>query len=157
AIREHRDLRNEKERAIAEVNPGVYAARVPFLRDALGKLTPNNAQNELYLTDVVEAAGKKGGAVALPTRPESLAGVNDRTQLAAAEASMHRRIADRLGRSGVTLHGDPLVDDTVEVAQDVTLHPGVTLRGNTVVKSGVTIDVGSVLTDAVIESGAVIL
>src|SRR5689334_2188874 len=48
AIREHRDLRTEKERAITEVNPGVYAARVPFLRDALGKLTPNNAQNGLY-------------------------------------------------------------------------------------------------------------
>ena len=157
AIREHRDLRNEKERAISEVNPGVYAARVPFLRDALAKLTPNNAQNELYLTDVVEAAGKKGGAIALPTRPESLAGVNDRAQLAAAEAAMHRRIAEKLGRSGVTLHGELLVDDTVEVEPDVTLHSGVTLRGSTVVKSGVTVDVGSVLTDAVIESGAVIL
>jgi bifunctional UDP-N-acetylglucosamine pyrophosphorylase/glucosamine-1-phosphate N-acetyltransferase len=157
AIREHRDLRNEKERAIAEVNPGVDAARVPFLRDALANLTPNNAQNELYLTDVVEAAGKKGGAIALPTRPASLAGVNDRAQLAAAEAAMHRRIAERLARSGVTLHGDPLVDDTVEVAPDATLHSGVVLRGSTVVKTGVTIDVGSVLTDAVIEGGAVIL
>ena len=157
AIREHRDLRNEKERAIAEVNPGVYAARVSFLTEALAKLTPNNAQNELYLTDVVEAAGKKGGAIALPTRPESLAGVNDRAQLAAAEAAMHRRIVERLGRSGVTLHGEPIVDDTVEVAPDVSLHSGVVLRGNTVVKAGVTIDVGSVVTDAVIENGATIL
>jgi bifunctional UDP-N-acetylglucosamine pyrophosphorylase/glucosamine-1-phosphate N-acetyltransferase len=157
AIREHRDLRNERERAITEVNPGVYAARVPFLRDALGNLTPNNAQNELYLTDVVEAAGKKGGAIALPTRPESLAGVNDRAQLAAAEGAMHRRIADRLARSGVTLHGDARIDDTVEVAPDVTLHPGVALRGKTVVKAGVTIDVGSVVTDAIIESEATIL
>jgi bifunctional UDP-N-acetylglucosamine pyrophosphorylase/glucosamine-1-phosphate N-acetyltransferase len=118
AIREHRDLRNEKERAITEVNPGFYAARVPFLRDALGRLTPNNAQNELYLTDVVEAAGKKGGAIALPTQPTSLTGVNDRAQLASAEAVCTRtpnggafrcdctviRVDDGRSRPHVTLH-----------------------------------------------------
>jgi bifunctional UDP-N-acetylglucosamine pyrophosphorylase/glucosamine-1-phosphate N-acetyltransferase len=157
AIREHRDLRTEKERAISEINPGVYAARVPFLRDALSRLTPNNAQNELYLTDVVEAAGQKGGAIALPTEPTSLAGINDRAQLAAAEAVMHRRIAERWARSGVTVHGDPRIDDTVEVAPDVTVHSGVALRGKTVVKTGVTIDIGSVVTDAIIETGATIL
>ena len=157
AIREHRDLLNERERAITEVNPGVYAARVPFLRGALGHLTPNNAQNELYLTDVVEAAGKKGGAIALPTQPASLAGVNDRAQLAAAEAAMFRRIAERLARSGVTLHGDPRIDETVEVAPDVTIHSGVELRGKTVVKTGTIIDTGSVITDAVIETGVTIL
>jgi bifunctional UDP-N-acetylglucosamine pyrophosphorylase/glucosamine-1-phosphate N-acetyltransferase len=157
AIREHRDLRNEKERAITEVNPGVYAARVAFLREALGALTPDNAQNELYLTDVVEAAGKKGGAIALPTEPTSLSGVNDRAQLAAAEATMHRRIAERLARSGVTLHGDPRIDSAVEVGVDVTIHSGVELRGKTVVKAGATIDTGSILTDAIIEAGATIL
>jgi len=157
AIREHRDLRNEKERAIAEVNPGVYAARVGFLREALGELTPNNAQNELYLTDVVEAAGKKGGAIALPTQPTSLSGVNDRAQLAAAEAAMHRRIAERLARSGVTMHGESHIDSAVEVGLDVTIHSGVELRGKTVVKAGATIDVGCIVTDAVIEAGATIL
>jgi bifunctional UDP-N-acetylglucosamine pyrophosphorylase/glucosamine-1-phosphate N-acetyltransferase len=157
AIREHRDLRNEKERAINEINPGVYAARVPFLRDALTHLQPNNAQNELYLTDVVEEAGKKGGAIALPTEPTSLAGVNDRAQLAAAEASMHRRIAERLARSGVTVHGDPRIDEQVTVDADVTIHSGVELRGKTLIKSGATIDVGCVITDAVIEEGATIL
>jgi bifunctional UDP-N-acetylglucosamine pyrophosphorylase/glucosamine-1-phosphate N-acetyltransferase len=157
AIREHRDLRNEKERAITEVNPGVYAARVSFLREALAKLTPNNAQNELYLTDVVEAAGKKGGAVAVPTLPTTLSGVNDRAQLAAAEAVMHRRIAERWARSGVTLHGDVRIDESVELAIDVTIHSGVELRGKTAIKSGATIDAGSILTDAVIETGATVL
>ncbi|HMI87120.1 MAG TPA: bifunctional UDP-N-acetylglucosamine diphosphorylase/glucosamine-1-phosphate N-acetyltransferase GlmU [Polyangiaceae bacterium] len=157
AIREHRDLRTEKERAITEVNPGVYAARVPFLRDALSQLTPNNAQNELYLTDVVEAAGKKAGAIALPAAATSLAGVNDRAQLAMAEAVMHRRIAERWARSGVTVHGDPRIDETVELAPDVTLHSGVELRGSTTIKTGASIDTGSVITDAVIEAGAVIL
>ena len=157
AIREQRDLRDEKERAITEVNPGVYAARLPFLRDALSQLTPNNAQNELYLTDVVEAAGKKGGAIALPTEPTSLAGVNDRAQLAAAEAAMYRRIAERLARAGVTVHGDPRIDETVEVAPDATIHSGVALRGKTIVETGATIDTGSVITDSIIETGATIL
>jgi len=67
SIREHRDLCNDKERAITEVNPGVYAARLSFLREALQGLRPDNAQKELYLTDVVEAAGRAGGAIALPT------------------------------------------------------------------------------------------
>jgi bifunctional UDP-N-acetylglucosamine pyrophosphorylase/glucosamine-1-phosphate N-acetyltransferase len=156
-IREHRDLRNAKERAIDEINPGVYVARVPFLRKALSELRPNNAQNELYLTDVVEAAAKQGGAVGLAADAASLVGINDRAQLAAAEAAMHRRILERLGRAGVTFHGDPHIDDTVEVQTDATIGAGVVLRGKTVVESGAFIDVGCVLTDAVISAGAQIL
>jgi bifunctional UDP-N-acetylglucosamine pyrophosphorylase/glucosamine-1-phosphate N-acetyltransferase len=156
-IREHRDLRNEKERSISEVNPGFYAARTSFLREALGELRPDNAQNELYLTDIVEAAGKKGGAIALPTAPASLVGVNDRTQLASAEAAMYRRIIERLGRAGVTFRGDPRVDDPVEVEANATLESGVVLRGKTTVRSGAIVDVGCVLTDTVVEEGAHVL
>jgi bifunctional UDP-N-acetylglucosamine pyrophosphorylase/glucosamine-1-phosphate N-acetyltransferase len=156
-IREHRDLRNEKERAISEVNPGFYAARLTFLREALGELQPANDQKELYLTDIVEAAGKKGGAIALPTEPASLVGVNDRAQLGAAEASMHRRIVERLGRAGVTFRGDPRVDDLVEVEPNATLESGVVLRGKTTVRSGAIVDVGCVLSDAVVEEGAHVL
>jgi bifunctional UDP-N-acetylglucosamine pyrophosphorylase/glucosamine-1-phosphate N-acetyltransferase len=157
AIREHRDVRNEKERGIAEVNPGFYAARLSFLREALAELKPSNAQNELYLTDIVEAAGKKGGAIALPTEAASLVGVNDRTQLAAVEASMHRRIIERLGRAGVTFRGDPRVDDSVEVEANVTLESGVVLRGKTTIRRGAVVDVGSVISDAIIDEGAHIL
>jgi bifunctional UDP-N-acetylglucosamine pyrophosphorylase / glucosamine-1-phosphate N-acetyltransferase len=156
-IREHRDLRNEKERAISEVNPGFYAARLTFLREALGELQPTNEQKELYLTDIVEAAGKKGGAIALPTEPASLVGVNDRAQLGAAEASMHRRIVERLGRAGVTFRGDPRVDDLVEVEPNATLESGVVLRGKTTVRSGAIVDVGCVLSDAIVEEGAHVL
>jgi bifunctional UDP-N-acetylglucosamine pyrophosphorylase/glucosamine-1-phosphate N-acetyltransferase len=156
-IREQRDLRSEKERALTEVNPGFYAARMEFLREALGELQPNNAQKELYLTDIVEAAGRKGGAIALPTRPSSLVGVNDRTQLSSAEAAMHRRIVERLGRTGVTFRGDPRVDDLVEVEPNATLESGVVLRGKTTVRSGAIVDVGCVLTDTLVEEGAHVL
>lgn len=156
-IREHRDLRTEKERAVSEVNPGFYATRLVFLREALGELQPNNDQRELYLTDIVEAAAKKGGAIALPTEPASLVGVNDRAQLAAAESVMHRRIIERLGRAGVTFRGDPRVDDLVEVEPNATLESGVVLRGKTTIRSGAIVDVGCVLSDAVIEEGAHVL
>jgi bifunctional UDP-N-acetylglucosamine pyrophosphorylase/glucosamine-1-phosphate N-acetyltransferase len=156
-IREHRDLRTEKERTINEVNPGVYAARVAFLRRALSELKPNNAQQELYLTDIVEAAAKQGGAVALSTDAANLVGVNDRVQLASAEAAMHRRIAERFGRLGVTFRGDPRIDDTVLVDPDATIESGVVLRGKTVIESGALVDVGCVVTDSIVEAGAVIL
>jgi bifunctional UDP-N-acetylglucosamine pyrophosphorylase / glucosamine-1-phosphate N-acetyltransferase len=152
-IREHRDLRTEEERAICEVNPGVYAAKMSFLRRALSELRPDNAQNELYLTDIVAAAG---GAIALPTDAASLVGVNDRAQLMHAEAAMHRRIRERLGQSGVTIHGKPRIDDTVEVAKDATIGPAAVLRGTTVVSEGAVIDVGSVVTDSSIGKAAII-
>jgi len=156
-IREHRDLQNEKERGIREVNPGFYAAKLDFLRKALADLQPNNAQQELYLTDIVEAAAKVGGALALPTGAASLVGVNDRAQLASAEAAMHRRIAERLARTGVTFRGDPRVDEGVVVHPDAVLESGVVLRGKTVVHAGARIDVGCVVTDSTIAAGAELL
>ncbi len=153
-IREDRDCSPE-ERAIREVNAGMYLARTPFLRKALAELSPDNAQNEFYLTDVVELAAKLSeGGVAVLADPARLAGVNDRAQLAEAENQMLRRILERLGKKGVTIHGDPRVDDTVEVAEDATLGPGVCLRGRTIVERSAIIDVGCVVTDSVIGEGA---
>src|SRR6185436_13420277 len=91
------------------------------------------------------------------TDAASLVGVNDRVQLAVAEATMHRRIIDRLGRSGVTFRGDPRVDDSAVVEPNATLESGVILRGTTIVRSGAIIDVGSVVTDSTIEGDAHVL
>src|SRR5262249_20295697 len=83
AIREHRDC-SADERTIREVNPGVYLAEAAFLREAIAGLRPDNAQKELYLTDIVAAASKLGGAVGIVCPdPGSLVGINDRAQLAA--------------------------------------------------------------------------
>ena len=153
-IREHRDLRDEKERAIREINAGVYMADVPFLREALAGLRPDNAQRELYLTDVVIAAGQRGGALAVLSDAASLVGVNDRWQLAQAEVAMYRRIAERLARSGVTLHGTPRIDDGVEIEPDAVISSGVVIRGRSRVGAGAVIDVGCVVTDAIVETGA---
>lgn len=153
-IREHKDATPE-ERAIAEVNPGVYLARSAFLGRALAGLTTDNAQGELYLTDIVAQAAKAGGAAAVVARDVgSLVGINDRAQLAAAEEVLYGRIADRLRKSGVTIRTSARVDAGVAVEPDAVIEHAVVLRGGTRVGAGARIDVGSVLTDVVVEAGA---
>jgi bifunctional UDP-N-acetylglucosamine pyrophosphorylase/glucosamine-1-phosphate N-acetyltransferase len=153
-IREHKDASAE-ERAIDEVNPGIYAMRAGFLRGALSRLSTNNAQGELYLTDVVEQASSHGvTAVSWPF--EDTQGVNDRAQLAQCESALRLRVATALAKSGVTVR-DPAttyVELSVQVAPDVTLEPNVHLRGETRVQSGAHIETGCVLTDVVVEAGA---
>lgn len=153
-IREHKDASAE-ERAITEVNPGVYLARNAFLGRALAGLTTDNAQGELYLTDIVAQAAKAGGvAVVMARDVGSLVGINDRAQLAAAEDVLYGRIADRLRRSGVTVRTSARVDAGVAVEPDAVIEHAVVLRGRTRIGAGARVDVGSVLTDVVVEAGA---
>ncbi|MFO0762952.1 MAG: bifunctional UDP-N-acetylglucosamine diphosphorylase/glucosamine-1-phosphate N-acetyltransferase GlmU [Byssovorax sp.] len=156
SIREHKDASPE-QREIDEVNPGVYLARAAFLREAVAALQPNNAQNELYLTDIVEAAAKAGGVSSFLARdPVSFSGINDRAQLSAAEEVLYARIADGLRRSGVTIRASARVDAGVVVEPEATLEHNVVLRGTTRVGAGARIDVGSVLTDVLVEPAALV-
>src|SRR5262249_42257139 len=136
AIREHRDA-TPAERAIREINPGVYLARASFLREALSKITTNNAQGELYLTDLVALAAAAGGAAGVRSfDPLSLAGINDRAQLAAAEDVLYGRIADRVRRAGATVRTSARIDASVVVDADAVIEHGVVLRGATHVGAG---------------------
>jgi len=84
-IVEHRDA-SEVERAITEINTGIYAFRGDLLAPALSRLSTNNSQAEYYLTDVVAILASDGHCVGAVSAPEEeTAGVNDRDQLAAAE------------------------------------------------------------------------
>lgn len=153
-IREQRDLKSDEEQAVREVNAGVYAARTEVLRGALERLTPDNAQGEYYLTDVVELLAER--VEARLCSAEALVGVNDRAQLHEAEMALFARIRRYWGTQGVTLRGQPLIDDTVLLEADVTVEDGVRLRGATRVGRGSFIDVGSVLTDVVVGSGTIV-
>jgi bifunctional UDP-N-acetylglucosamine pyrophosphorylase / glucosamine-1-phosphate N-acetyltransferase len=155
-IREHRDLGTDEERAVREVNAGIYAGRRGPLVAALLALQPNNAQGEYYLTDVVAALARSGTVVGVRGPADALMGVNDREQLREAEESLFASIRARLGRSGVTVHGDARIDDTVAVEPGAEIEAAVRLRGSTTVAAGAFIDVGSVVTDAVIGAGAVL-
>ena len=147
-VREQRDLATDAERAVREVNAGVYAAKKSVLARAIADLKPMNAQGELYLTDVVAAVAAAGRVVALVGSPDALVGVNDRAQLREAEELLFARIRERLGREGVMVHGDARIDDGVIVAAGAELEAGVRLRGATSIGPETRIDVGSVLTDA---------
>jgi bifunctional UDP-N-acetylglucosamine pyrophosphorylase / glucosamine-1-phosphate N-acetyltransferase len=147
-IREERDLLDEQERQNTEVNPGIYLLRTALLREALASLRPNNAQHEYYLTDIVAFAAERGTVQDVPAHASALLGVNDRWELARAEQLMFERIRERHARAGVTLHGEPQIDDSVELEPDVEISAQVVLRGNTRIGAGSVVDVGCVLSDA---------
>ena len=156
-VREHKDA-SESERVIREWNTGVYAIDASFLRRTLPTLGANNAQGELYLTDLVERASREGGAATAGWRADDVAGVNDRAQLAELERARRLRIATAFARAGVTIR-DPhtaYVDATVTIAADATIEPNVHLRGATKIGAGVRVDTGCVLTDVVVHERAVL-
>jgi bifunctional UDP-N-acetylglucosamine pyrophosphorylase/glucosamine-1-phosphate N-acetyltransferase len=155
-IREQRDLRGAAEEGVREVNAGIYAANTQALAGALARLEPNNAQGELYLTDVVKILAESAEVRAVLGPEEALAGVNDRDQLRKAEAVLFERIRARLGRAGVSVHGDALIDDTVTVEGNATIEAGVRLRGETTIGEGTLVDVGAVITDSKVAARAVI-
>ncbi len=153
-IREHRDLQTDRERAIKEWNPGIYAAELAFFGEALGSLTPNNAQAEYYLTDIVKYARERGsGILSVPSRADVMDGVNDRAQLAAIERAMNARILDRHRVAGVTIRMGAQVDDAVVIERDAIVESYAVLRGTTHVGAGAYVDVGCVLTNAEIGDG----
>ncbi len=105
----------------------MYAFDAARLRTALGELSTDNAQGELYLTDVIGIARGHGDVVRAVHTDDAVrvAGVNDRVQLAALTSELNRRILERWMRDGVTVL-DPSttwVEVEVVLAPDVTLHP----------------------------------
>jgi bifunctional UDP-N-acetylglucosamine pyrophosphorylase/glucosamine-1-phosphate N-acetyltransferase len=140
----------EEELAVKEINGGVYVFDGGALLEALQQLDTDNAQGELYLTDVVAKVGS-ADAVDLGD-PELLAGINDRAELAQVAAILQRRILDAHMRAGVTVVNPAAttVDAGVELARDVTLEPGTVLRGATAVGEGTVIGPSSTIIDTAI-------
>jgi len=144
----------EEEKEIREVNTSIYCFRRSILAPALRRLTPANAQGEYYLTDsisVLFSAGYRVKSLILPDAMEA-AGVNDRAQLAVAEAELRDRINERWMRRGVTMW-DPertYVDAGVQLAADVSLLPGVILRGQCVIGEGSEVGPNCALTDTTV-------
>ena len=159
-IVEERDA-DPDQRAVQEINSSVYVFDATVLRDALGRLGRDNAQGEVYLTDVLAIARTAGGRVrALRTDdPLLVQGVNDRVQLAVLRAELNRRILEDWMVAGVTVV-DPAttwVDVDVELARDVTLLPGTQLHGATIVAEGATVGPDTTLTDVEIGAGATVV
>jgi bifunctional UDP-N-acetylglucosamine pyrophosphorylase/glucosamine-1-phosphate N-acetyltransferase len=148
------------ELEIDEVNPSIYCFRRGLLAPALRRLSPENAQGEYYLTDVI-AVLREAGHVVLGVEADDATdafGVNDRAQLAEAEAELRHRINTRWMREGVSMT-DPTrtyVDAAVVLAPDVELLPGTILSGRTVIGTGSVIGPDTQLVDTVVGERAVV-
>jgi bifunctional UDP-N-acetylglucosamine pyrophosphorylase/glucosamine-1-phosphate N-acetyltransferase len=156
-IVEERDA-SDNEKAIYEINSGVYAFDGAKLAGAIGKLKNDNSQGELYLTDVLEILRNDGGSIAAVLIEDfiEVLGVNDRSQLAESAALLRDLINESLMKSGVTIV-DPLttwVDSTAQVASDVTLLPGTWIAGKSTVASGTVIGPRTTLLDCTVATGA---
>ncbi len=132
-IVEHRDASGEQLR-INEINTGIYCFAAKELFAALQKISPANAQGEYYLTDVLAVIAEQGGrtgAVKVEDARETM-GINDRVQLAAAEALMRRKILNDLMTAGVTII-DPdntYIGSEVIIGTDSIVYPGTIMEGN---------------------------
>ncbi|MFD8047721.1 bifunctional UDP-N-acetylglucosamine diphosphorylase/glucosamine-1-phosphate N-acetyltransferase GlmU [Streptomyces chartreusis] len=157
AIVEHKDA-TESQRAIREINSGVFAFDGQLLTDALGKVRTDNSQGEEYLTDVLgilrEAGHRVGASVAADHR--EIAGINNRVQLSEARRILNDRLLTAAMLSGVTVI-DPAttwVDVTVTFEQDVTVQPGTQLQGDTHLGEGADVGPNTRLKDTRVGAGA---
>ena len=149
-IVEQRDA-SPDEQAVTEINSGIYVFDAETLRAGIAALESDNAQGELYLTDVIGFARSLGRRVGGSVLADSLQaeGVNDRLQLASLTRELNRRILNRWMAAGVTVL-DPdttWVHDSVDLAADVTLLPGTSLEGATSVATGAVIGPDTTLVD----------
>ena len=134
AIVEQKDA-TEAQKAIKEINTGIYCMECPLMFDILATLTNDNAQGEYYLTDVLEKlnqAGQKVGGV-VTEDSDMVMGINSRKQLSVAEGVMRQRILDKLMDSGVTIM-DPastFIEGSVKIGRDTIIYPYTWLEGTT--------------------------
>lgn len=156
-IVEQRDA-SPVEAEIREINSGTYIFEKTELFTALERITPDNAQGEYYLTDVIRLffeEGKRVSAMKVQD-PQEVLGINDRVQLAHAEEVLRQRKNKELMLSGVTIV-DPAttrVDAGVEIGQDTVIYPFTIIEGKTIIGSECQIGPSCRIQDCRIGDGA---
>jgi bifunctional UDP-N-acetylglucosamine pyrophosphorylase/glucosamine-1-phosphate N-acetyltransferase len=149
------------QRAVDEINSGVYAFEAHLLGDAVKRVPTDNAKGEEYLTDVIailRAEGHHVASVALDD-PDEVLGVNDRAQLARARQIFNARLLGTWMGAGVTIV-DPAttwIDTGVSLARDVEIGPGTQLEGRTEVAAGARVGPGSQLRDTTVGQRASVI
>lgn len=158
AITEEKDA-SPQEKIINEINSGAFCYNWARVEPLLTALTPNNAQGEYYLTDIISLLVRKGektgACVALDY--QEVAGINDRVQLAWAEGIMRSRINQALMRSGVSMQ-DPStvwIDADVEIGQDTVIMPNTHIYGETTIGSKCTIGPDAMITSCQLGEGVI--
>src|SRR3954468_18392850 len=140
------------QRRIDEINAGIYCGPARFFFDTLRSVGSNNAQGEIYLTDVMERAARELTVVTISAAADEVMGCNDRVDVAKADRVIRLRLAEELMRAGVAVR-DPerlYVEPGVEVGRDTSLGPNVELRGKVKIGSHCIIEQGAVITDCTV-------
>ena len=158
-IVEERDATAD-QRAIQEVNSGVYTFALEPLFDALRQIASENMQGEYYLPDLVSIYRRRRLTIETVSveRLEEIRGINSQTELAEVGAIVRQGKNEELMAAGVTIE-DPVttyIDQDVMVGADTVLHPGVTLEGRTRVGTACEIHSGTRIVDSTIEDGVTI-
>ncbi len=148
AIVEEKDATDE-QRQIKEINAGIYLANRSFLFAALRQVGTNNAQGEVYLTDIVALANQQNLRVHTFVHPHPIdvLGVNSRVELSQAQATLQQRRNLELMLAGVTLESPEtiLVSGDCSIGPDSHLQPNVRLSGGTTLGTGCLIETGAAL------------
>jgi bifunctional UDP-N-acetylglucosamine pyrophosphorylase / glucosamine-1-phosphate N-acetyltransferase len=145
---------SDAEKAIQEVNAGIYVFDSADLLANLRQLSTDNTQGEYYLTDLIgmiRNAGKRVGAVVAADPVEAL-GVNSRGELAIVEAEIQKRVVQKLMTEGVTFRNPTtvVVDSTVSIGADSVVYPFVTIEGTTRIGERCVIEPGAHLINVTI-------
>ncbi|GAA1086540.1 bifunctional UDP-N-acetylglucosamine diphosphorylase/glucosamine-1-phosphate N-acetyltransferase GlmU [Nocardiopsis composta] len=156
-IVEHADA-DEAQRAVDEINSGMYAFDGALLARVVDRLSTDNAKGEEYITDAVAILRGDGHRVdAAPAEDwVEIQGVNDRVQLAEARRLLNDRLLEAHMRAGVTVV-DPAstwVDAEVRIGRDALIEPGTRLRGRTWIGEGAVVGPGTTLTDTSVGADA---
>jgi bifunctional UDP-N-acetylglucosamine pyrophosphorylase/glucosamine-1-phosphate N-acetyltransferase len=155
-IVEDRDA-DDDTRAVDEINTGFMAAPTSLLTRWVAALTPHNAQQEYYLTDVVAQARADGIEVVAELAPDEreIGGINDRAQLAATERVLQRRHAEALLAAGITLADPDRIDvrGTLVCGRDVGIDVGCVFEGRVQLDEGAQVGPYCVLRDVIVGRG----
>ena len=150
----------DDQRAINEINSGIYCFTLEKLWPCLDKIRPDNLHRELYLTDAIALLHQAGDAVLaeVVADAQEVLGCNTLAEIAAADQILRQRKRAELMDAGVSIQlpDTVLIDPEVEIGPDTTIEPCVQLLGKTRIASGCTIRTGSVLSDAVLEDNVTV-
>ena len=152
-IREQKDA-SEEEKAIKEINAGMYIIDGKLLKENLSKLSVNNAQREYYLTDVLEHIKNAGHRIGIYQADKmEIMGVNSRLQLSEAERIMRLDVNKMHMANGVTLidTNSTYIDKNVKIGRDTIIYPNCHIKGNSVIGEDCIIRENTTIEDSHIE------
>ncbi|MEN3033808.1 MAG: bifunctional UDP-N-acetylglucosamine diphosphorylase/glucosamine-1-phosphate N-acetyltransferase GlmU [Aquificaceae bacterium] len=149
-----------QERAVNEVNSGVYLFYCPHLLETIFSLKPSPVTGEVYLTEVFEIMNKRGYEVRAyaASDPSEVLGVNTRWDMAIVENIARLRILQNIAKNGATIHQPESVwiEASVEVGSEVEIFPDVMIMGNTKISDRAIIGKGSIIYNSLIGEGSII-